>query len=68
VYKFKREDIIYFTPTLEYMKASMKEKDVAEGTNFDNKQSRLITSASLSGLRSHRMPASRAGEASGDQS
>lgn len=39
MYKFKREDIIYFTPTLEYMKASMKEKDVAEGTNFDNKQS-----------------------------
>ena len=36
------------------MKASMKEKDVAEwveGTNFDNKPSRLITSASLSGWR-----------------
>ena len=38
VYKFKREDTIYFMPNLEYMKASMKEKDVAEwveGTDFE---------------------------------
>lgn len=38
VYKFKREDTIYLTPTLEYMKASMKEEDVAEwveGTDFE---------------------------------
>lgn len=38
IYKFKREDTIYFTPTMEYMKASMEEKDVAEwveGTDFE---------------------------------
>ncbi|KAI9686747.1 MAG: hypothetical protein M1822_002806 [Bathelium mastoideum] len=37
-YNFKRLDTIFFTPTEEYIKASMKEKDVSdwvEGSNFE---------------------------------